>query len=65
MSVVGLVVTAVGLAAMLVVERTGRRGGLFVAKPSASVGFLLVALGSRALESVYGAWVFTGLVLRP
>jgi uncharacterized membrane protein YhhN len=63
MTVVGLVVTAVGLATMLVAERMGRRGMLFVAKPSASVGFLLVALGSGALESVYGAWVFTGLVL--
>jgi uncharacterized membrane protein YhhN len=54
MSVAGVVVTAVGLAAI---------GMLFVSKPSASVGFLLVALGSGALESVYGAWVFAGLAL--
>lgn len=52
-----------GLVATLVAERTGRRGVLFVVKPAASVGFLLVALGSGALESRYGAWVFAGLVL--
>ncbi len=63
LAVAGAVVTAVGLAATLVAVRTGRRGMLFVAKPSASGGFLLVALGSGALESRYGAWVFAGLVL--
>lgn len=63
MAVAGAAVTAVGLVATLVAVRTGRRGMLFVAKPSASVGFLLVALGSGALESRYGAWVFAGLVL--
>ncbi len=61
--VAGVAATATGLAATLAAERTGRRRLRFVAKPAASVGFVVVALGSGALESGYGALILVGLVL--
>ncbi len=62
-AVAGVLVTAAGLSATLVAERADRRGLRFAAKPSASVGFLLVALGSGALETPYGVWILMGLAL--
>lgn len=59
----GVVVTALGLAATLVAEAMGRRTLRYLAKPSASTGFLIVALGSGALDSGYGRWVLAALVL--
>ena len=59
----GLVLTATGLATALYAERVGKRSLLYVGKPTASLGFLLVAVGAGALTSSYGLWVFTGLAL--
>jgi uncharacterized membrane protein YhhN len=59
----GVVLTGLGLLATLVAGRVQSRTLLYVAKPTASVGFLLVALGSGALDDVYGRFVLTGLVL--
>lgn len=59
----GLILTSIGLLGTLAGERLERSGLLFVSKPAASVGFLVVALGSGALDSSYGTCVFVGLVL--
>lgn len=59
----GATVTAVGLAATLASARAGRRRLEILAKPAASAGFLVVALGAGALDSRYGAWILAGLVL--
>jgi uncharacterized membrane protein YhhN len=54
---------AAGLGSLLLAEKAGLSRLRLVAKPSASAGFLLVALGSGALDSSYGTWIFAGLVL--
>lgn len=59
----GVALTFVGLAVTLGGERAQRRRLVFVAKPAASVGFLVVAVGSRAWDSSYGRWILAGLVL--
>ncbi len=59
----GAALTAVGLVATLLAERMESSELRFIAKPSASVGFLIVAVGSGALDSAYGAWILAGLVL--
>lgn len=61
--IAGLILTGSGLIAALYATRIDRRGLLYVGKPAASLGFLMVALGSGALDSGYGAWIFAGLVL--
>ncbi len=62
-SIAGLVLTGVGLTTTLYAERFLNRPALYLGKPTASLGFLLVALGSGALGSSYGIWVFAGLIL--
>lgn len=59
----GLVLLVTGLVATLAGEWSGRRMSLLVGKPSASVGFLLLALGAGAFDSSYGRWILAGLVL--
>ncbi len=51
------------VAATLACERLGWRRGVWIAKPSASFGFLLAALLAGAWQSAYGRAVFAGLVL--
>jgi uncharacterized membrane protein YhhN len=59
----GVALTVTGLAATLGAEWAQRRSLLFVAKPAASLGFLVVAVGSGAWDSSYGRWILVGLVL--
>lgn len=59
----GLVLTGAGLIVTLYARRLDNRTLLYVGKPAASLGFLMVAMESGALGSGYGLWVFTGLVL--
>jgi len=60
---VGELMTALGLAVLLVGERKDRRALRFLGKPFASFGFLVAAVGFGALESRYGKTVLAGLVL--
>lgn len=59
----GLALTATGLAVTVGAERAQRRSLVFIAKPTASVGFLVVAVASGAWDSSYGRWILAGLVL--
>lgn len=59
----GWLVTGFGVAALLLAERGGLARLRAVAKPVASLGFLIAALGFGALGSSYGAIVLAGLVL--
>jgi uncharacterized membrane protein YhhN len=62
-AVAGMVLTGMGLVASLSAERARRRALLYIAKPTASVGFLLVAFGSGASDDAFGIWILVGLVL--
>jgi uncharacterized membrane protein YhhN len=53
--------TAAAVAVLLLSELRNFRPGVFVAKPAASTGFLLVALASGAADSSYGRWVLAAL----
>jgi uncharacterized membrane protein YhhN len=59
----GIVLTGSGLVVTLAAERVRSRRLLYVAKPAASVGFLLAALGSGSLDDAYGGLILAGLVL--
>lgn len=61
--ILGLVLTGGGLVAALSSELVGHRLMLLIGKPAASLGFLVVALASGALQSRYGAWILAGLTL--
>jgi len=54
---------AVAVTGLLVAERRGSRGGLWLAKPVASAAFIWLGLASGALGSSYGRFVLAGLVL--
>lgn len=56
-------VCAVAVAALLLAERRGSRAGVWLAKPSASLAFVWVALASGATGSPYGTWLLAGLLL--
>lgn len=60
---VGFVLVGAGLTTTLLAELSGGKELVYVAKPVASLGFLLVALGSGALDSDYGVWILVGLIL--
>lgn len=59
----GCALTAVALAALLAAEWRGARAGVWVAKPLASLGFLVAATSAGAFDSGYGRWVMGALVL--
>jgi uncharacterized membrane protein YhhN len=63
MAVAGMVLTGMGLVASLSAELARRRALLYIAKPTASLGFLLVAFGSGASDDAFGIWILVGLVL--
>ena len=54
---------AVGVAALLAAEQRNSQRGIWIAKPWASVSFIVVALVSGALDSSYGNWILLGLLL--
>ncbi len=59
----GVAATVTGLAVTLAAVGAGRRALLYVAKPAASVGFIVVALGSGGLDDSYGRRILVGLGL--
>ncbi|RLB39420.1 MAG: lysoplasmalogenase [Deltaproteobacteria bacterium] len=59
----GELMTTVGLAALLYGEWKGSPGLRAAAKPFASLGFIVAAIGFGALESHYGNIVLVGLIL--
>lgn len=59
----GCTVTLAFLALLLVAEWRGSRRGVWIAKPAASVGFLLAGWFAGALDTGYGRLVFAALVL--
>jgi len=61
MAGVALCVTA--LVAVLIAEHRGTTAGVRAAKPLASTGFLIAAVGSGALDSAYGRAIFAALIL--
>lgn len=63
MALIGILLASGGVITVLRGDRSRRRQVEFVAKPLASLGFLVVALASGALDSGYGRWILTGLVL--
>lgn len=56
-------VIAVAVAALLVGEKTGKRWLVFIAKPVASLAFVLLGWRLCPPGSPYGAWVVLALVL--
>jgi uncharacterized membrane protein YhhN len=59
----GASVTAVALVGLLAAEHKKHRATIWVAKPLASLGFLLAAVGAGAAAPGYGRGVLVGLVL--
>lgn len=59
----GCALTAVGLASLLFAEWHESRAGIWVAKPLASLGFLVGAVSAGALDGAYGRWVLAALLL--
>lgn len=59
----GLALTAIGLAVTVGAERAQRRSYVFIAKPAASLGFLVVVVANGAWDSSYGRWILAGLIL--
>lgn len=58
-----IVVCALAVAGLLAAERRGSQAGKWLTKPVASAAFVVVALGSGALESSYGHGLLAGLLL--
>ncbi|MFM8408915.1 MAG: lysoplasmalogenase family protein, partial [Alphaproteobacteria bacterium] len=58
-----IVATAVATAALLLADRRGWNEGRWIAKPLASLGFILVAVAAGATGSEWGRLVLAGLVL--
>jgi uncharacterized membrane protein YhhN len=59
----GCALTIASLAGLLAAEWRGSHAGVWVAKPLASVGFLVAAGSAGALDTPYGRWILAGLVL--
>lgn len=59
----GVALCASCLLLVLIAEHRGVSLGVKVAKPLASTGFLLAALGAGAMDSTYGQAIFVALVL--
>ena len=60
---IGAAITLSALGVLLFAEARQLRPLKFIAKPTASTGFLIAAWGAGALESPYGRWIFAALVL--
>jgi uncharacterized membrane protein YhhN len=61
-----IVLTLLAVAALLAAEYTGKRAGVWIAKPLASTGFVVVALiaaQSGASDPTYQRWIIAGLIL--
>jgi uncharacterized membrane protein YhhN len=54
---------ALAVVGVVAADRAGSRAGLWIAKPLASTGFVLVALALGATGTTYGRWVLLGLAL--
>jgi uncharacterized membrane protein YhhN len=59
----GTLVTVVALVVLLIAEARGHRGGIWIAKPLASAGFVAAAAASPALHTPYGQRILTAAVL--
>jgi uncharacterized membrane protein YhhN len=59
----GVALCASCLLLVLIAEHRGASLGVKIAKPLASTGFLLTALGAGAMDSAYGQAIFAALVL--
>ncbi|MGB0589328.1 MAG: lysoplasmalogenase [Myxococcota bacterium] len=59
----GVALCAICLLLVLIAEQRGASLGVKIAKPLASTGFLLAALGAGAMDSAYGQAIFAALVL--
>jgi uncharacterized membrane protein YhhN len=55
--------TVIATIALLLAEWRGSRAGVWIAKPLASLGFVLAAFTGGALESAYGTGVLVALLL--
>jgi len=58
-----VICTIAAVIALLLAEQRGSRAGVWIAKPSASTGFLAAAVAAGALDSSYGRWILLGLGL--
>ncbi len=58
-----VILTVVGLVALLVAERKKNRLGIWIAKPFASTAFILIAVSGGAWSSEYGQAVTGALIL--
>jgi uncharacterized membrane protein YhhN len=61
--VAGTLVTLIALAFLLIAEKLGSKLGIWIAKPTAALGYLALALASGALETPYGVLILVGLAL--
>ncbi len=53
----------VGLAGTLAAERRGNKTARYIAKPLASLGFILVCATGGGFDQSYACWILAGLVL--
>ncbi len=58
-----LLLTLAGVAGLLMAEARGARGGVWLAKPLASLGFVGLAVAGGALSTLYGRTVLAALGL--
>lgn len=57
----GSIMVVIGLLGLLTSERLGKKAGVWIAKPFASTGFIIAALGAGALRTSYGMWILVAL----
>lgn len=63
LALTGCLLTALGLALFIAGEARSRRAWIWLGKPAASLGFLVAAVGSGALDTPFGQGVLAALVL--
>jgi len=56
-------ITGIFLVALLIAEKRDSRAGIWIAKPIAALGYLVLAISVGALETAYGQLIFAALVL--
>lgn len=59
---IGPIIVGIGLLGLLRAERLGNKAGVWIAKPLASIGFIIAALSASALHTPYGIWILVALV---